>query len=72
MKTFANSHHLTYRWIILGCCVLAYASSYLVRWRYTGLASYISEDLHLDKAALGLMGWSFFIPMPWRRYLGEL
>ena len=60
MKKFAISHHLTYRWIILGCCVLAYASSYLVRWSYTGLASYISEDLHLDKAALGLMGSVFF------------
>jgi sugar phosphate permease len=70
MKKFAISHHLTYRWVILGCCVLAYASSYLVRWSYTGLASYISEDLHLDKAALGLMGSVFFYPyalaqVPW-------
>ena len=59
-----------YRWIILGCCVLAYASSYLVRWSYTGLASFISEDLHLDKGDLGLMGAAFFFPyafaqVPW-------
>ena len=59
-----------YRWVILGCCVLAYASSYLVRWSYTGLASFISEDLHLDKRDLGLMGAAFFFPyafaqVPW-------
>ena len=64
------SHDLPYRWVILGCCVFAYASSYLVRWSYTGLASYISEDLELDKAALGLMGAVFFYPyalaqVPW-------
>ena len=70
MKNFPTNHHLSYRWIILGCCVLAYASSYLVRWSYTGLASYIGEDLHLDKAALGIMGSVFFYPyalaqVPW-------
>ncbi len=70
MKNFSAGHPLRYRWIILGCCVLAYASSYLVRWSYTGLAPYISEDLHLDKAALGLMGSVFFYPyalaqVPW-------
>ena len=70
MKKFAISQDLTYRWVILGCCVLAYASSYLVRWSYTGLASFISVDLHLDKAALGLMGSAFFYPyalaqVPW-------
>ena len=59
-----------YRWVILGCCVLAYASSYLVRWSYTGLASFISEDLQLDKGDLGLMGAAFFFPyafaqVPW-------
>ena len=69
-RNFSISPHLTYRWVILGCCVLAYASSYLVRWSYTGLASYISEDLDLDKAALGLMGSAFFFPyalaqVPW-------
>jgi len=70
MKKFAISQRPTYRWVVLGCCVLAYASSYLVRWSYTGLASFISEDLHLDKAALGLMGSAFFYPyalaqVPW-------
>ncbi len=61
-----------YRWIILGCCILAYATSHLTRWSYTGLAMYISEDLHLDKAALGLLGAAFFYPyafaqVPWGR-----
>ena len=70
METSSFHHRLTYRWVILGCCILAYASSYLVRWSYTGLASYISEDLQLDKAALGLMGSVFFYPyalaqVPW-------
>ena len=61
-----------YRWIILGCCILAYATSHLTRWSYTGLATYISKDLHLDKAALGLLGAAFFYPyalaqVPWGR-----
>ena len=64
------SHHLVYRWVILSCCVLAYGVSFLVRWSYTGLAPYISEDLGLDKAALGLLGGAFFYPyalaqIPW-------
>ena len=50
----------SYRWVILVCGVLAYATSYLTRWSYTGLASFISEDLQLDKADLGLMGSAFF------------
>jgi sugar phosphate permease len=50
----------SYRWIILACGILAYATSYLTRWSYTGLASFISEDLHLDKADLGLLGSAFF------------
>lgn len=63
---------LSYRWVILACCVLAYATSYLIRWSYTGLASYISGDLHLDKADLGLLGAAFFYPyalaqVPWGR-----
>ena len=70
MKNAWTRQSVNYRWIILACCVLAYASSYLVRWSYTGLAPYISEDLHLDKAALGLMGSVFFYPyafaqVPW-------
>jgi sugar phosphate permease len=55
-------HSLSYRWIILGCCVLAYSSSYLIRWSYTGLAPFIREDLQLDKAALGVLGAAFFYP----------
>ncbi len=61
-----------YRWIILACCVLAYATSHLTRWSYTGLAPYMSADLHLDKTALGLLGAAFFYPyalaqVPWGR-----
>jgi sugar phosphate permease len=61
-----------YRWIILACCILAYATSHLTRWSYTGLATYISADLRLDKAALGLLGAAFFYPyalaqVPWGR-----
>ncbi len=63
-------YRVSYRWIILFCCVLAYAVSFLVRWSYTGLAPYISEDLGLDKGALGLLGAAFFYPyalaqIPW-------
>lgn len=63
---------LSYRWVILACCVLAYATSYLIRWSYTGLAEYISGDLELDKADLGLLGAAFFYPyalaqVPWGR-----
>jgi len=50
----------SYRWVILVCGVLAYATSYLARWSYTGLASFISEDLQLDKADLGIVGSAFF------------
>ena len=50
--------------------MLAYAASFFVRWSYTGLAPYISEDLNLDKAALGFLGGAFFYPyalaqIPW-------
>ncbi len=65
-----RSHRFSYRWIILSCCILAYAVSFLVRWSYTGLAPYIQDDLDLDKAALGLLGGAFFYPyalaqIPW-------
>lgn len=65
-----SSHAPQYRWIILGCCLLAYASSYLIRWSYTGLAPLIREDFSLDKATLGLLGAAFFYPyalaqVPW-------
>ncbi|MGB0910018.1 MAG: MFS transporter [Nitrospirales bacterium] len=61
---------LSYRWVIVGCCTVAYAVSFLVRWSYAGLAPFISEDLHLDKVALGLLGGAFFYPyalaqIPW-------
>ncbi len=50
----------SYRWVILVCGVLAYATSYLTRWSYTGLASFMSDDLGLDKADLGMLGSAFF------------
>ena len=55
-----NFYGPSYRWIILLCCTLAYGVSFLVRWSYTGLAPYISQDLYLDKAELGLLGGAFF------------
>lgn len=60
----------SYRWVILVCGVFAYATSYLTRWSYTGLASFISEDLHLDKGDLGILGSAFFytyavVQVPW-------
>lgn len=55
---FPKSH--SYRWVILACGVLAYATSYLTRWSYTGLAPFISEDLQLNKADLGILGSAFF------------
>ena len=63
---------MRYRWVVLAGCVLAYATSHLTRWSYTGFAVYISADLHLDKAALGLLGAAFFYPyalaqVPWGR-----
>ena len=65
--------HRQYRWIILICGVLAYATSYLTRWSYTGLASFISHDLHLEKTDLGLLGSAFFYTyalaqVPWGKY----
>jgi sugar phosphate permease len=53
---------MRYRWVVLDGCVLAYATSHLTRCSYTGFAAYISADLHLDKAALGLLGAAFFYP----------
>ncbi|MEC4673008.1 MAG: MFS transporter [Nitrospirota bacterium] len=50
----------SYRWVILICGVLAYSTSYLTRWSYTGLASFISHDLHLEKSDLGVLGSAFF------------
>ncbi len=61
---------VSYRWVIVACCVLAYAVSFMSRWSYTGLAPLIQDDLHLDKAALGVLGSAFFYPyalaqVPW-------
>ena len=47
-----------YRWIILVFGMLAYQ---LLRARsnYTGIARFVSADLGLDKASLGVMGAAF-------------
>jgi MFS family permease len=50
--------------------MLAYTTSYFARTNYTGIAKYVSTDLHLDKAALGVMGSVFlyayaFAQLPW-------
>jgi MFS family permease len=50
--------------------MLAYTTSYFARTNYTGIAKYVSADLHLDKAALGVMGSVFlyayaFAQLPW-------
>jgi MFS family permease len=39
--------------------MLAYMTSYFARSSYVGIAKFISQDLHLDKGALGLMGSVF-------------
>jgi MFS family permease len=39
--------------------MLAYTTSYFARTNYTGIAKFVSADLHLDKAALGVMGSVF-------------
>jgi sugar phosphate permease len=61
---------MTYRWIILIFGVLAYTTSYFARTNYTGIAKFVSADLGLDKASLGVMGSVFFYTyalsqMPW-------
>lgn len=50
--------------------MLAYTTSYFARTNYTGIAKFVSADLHLDKAALGLMGSVFLYSyalaqLPW-------
>lgn len=50
--------------------MLAYTTSYFARTNYTGIAKFISSDLHLDKGALGLMGSVFLYAyalaqLPW-------
>jgi MFS family permease len=61
---------VAYRWVILIFGMLAYTTSYFARTNYTGIAKYVSADLHLDKAALGLMGSVFLYAyalaqLPW-------
>jgi sugar phosphate permease len=61
---------VAYRWVILIFGMLAYTTSYFARTNYTGIAKYVSADLHLDKAALGVMGSVFlyayaFSQLPW-------
>jgi MFS family permease len=62
--------NVAYRWVILIFGMLAYTTSYFARTNYTGIAKYVSADLHLDKAALGVMGSVFlyayaFAQVPW-------
>jgi MFS family permease len=61
---------VTYRWVILIFGMLAYTTSYFARTNYTGIAKFVSADLHLDKGALGLMGSVFLYAyalaqLPW-------
>jgi len=51
---------MAYRWVVLVFGMLAYTTSFFARTSYTGIARFISEDLHLDKSELGLMGSMFF------------
>ncbi|MBI4474036.1 MAG: MFS transporter [Acidobacteria bacterium] len=61
---------MAYRWVVLIFGMLAYTASYFARTNYTGIAKFVSEDLGLDKASLGVMGSMFFYAyalaqMPW-------
>jgi sugar phosphate permease len=60
----------SYRWVVLGFGILAYAVSQFARQNYTGVQKFIAADFSLDKGALGLLGSSFFYAyalaqMPW-------
>jgi sugar phosphate permease len=59
-----------YRWVILLFGILAYATSHFSRQNYTGIQKFIQADFQLDRAAIGLLGASFFyayaiFQMPW-------
>jgi sugar phosphate permease len=61
---------IAYRWIILVFGMLAYTTSFFARSNYTGIAKFVSADLGLDRASLGVMGAVFFYSyalaqMPW-------
>lgn len=61
---------VAYRWVILGVGILAYATSQFARQNYAGIQKFMADDLHIDKAALGLLGSVFFyayalFQMPW-------
>ena len=61
---------MTYRWVVLIFGMLAYTTSYFARTNYTGIAKFVSADLGLDKASLGVMGSVFLYAyalsqMPW-------
>src|ERR1700682_5386158 len=50
--------------------MLSHTTSYFASTNYTGIAKFVSADLHLDKGALGLMGSVFLYAyalgqMPW-------
>jgi sugar phosphate permease len=50
--------------------MLAYTTSFFARSNYTGIAKFVSADLGLDKASLGVMGAVFFYSyalgqLPW-------
>src|SRR2546426_12265659 len=51
---------MAYRWVVLVFSILAYATSQFSRQNYSGVQKFIAQDLALDKAALGLLGATFF------------
>ncbi|HEX3703531.1 MAG TPA: MFS transporter [Vicinamibacterales bacterium] len=59
-----------YRWVILLFGILGYAATLFARQNYAGVQKFIAADIHLDKAAIGLLGSVFFysyavFQMPW-------
>jgi MFS family permease len=59
-----------YRWVILIFGILGYAATLFARQNYAGVQKFIAADIHLDKAAIGLLGSVFFysyavFQMPW-------
>ena len=56
----ARSTPEAYRWVMLAFAILAYGTSQFSRQNYTGVQKFIAADLHLDRAAIGLLGSAFF------------